>query len=342
MKKFYGFQHGVNLGGWLSQGTQDKEHLDSFITESDIERISKWGLDHVRLPIDYETVENEDGSEKLSGYSYIDNCIEWCRKYGLNMILDLHKTAGYVFDNPEYSSGFFSNPAMQERFIRLWIKLAERYSCNSDMLAFELLNEIVDNDISDKWNKLIKRCIRAIRDISPDVRIITGGTDYNAVTSLKNLDEPYDENIIYTFHCYEPLIFTHQAAYWVEGMTPDFSIAYPDTYELYAEKSSSVLGSRGEFMTDKRFGFSEIGTDFFEKFFREALETAEKRNVPLYCGEYGVINNAGADDTIRWYKDIRSIFEKYGIGRAAWNYKGKDYGITDVDENLRSEIIKLL
>jgi len=342
MKKFYGFQHGVNLGGWLSQGTQDKAHLDNFISEKDIARISEWGLDHIRLPIDYETVENEDGTEKISGYSYIDNCIEWCRKYGLNIILDLHKTAGYVFDNQKYSSGFFSDSTMQERFVNLWIKLAKRYSCHSDITAFELLNEIVDKNISEKWNLLIKRCIKAIREISADVKIITGGTDYNAVTSIKDLDEPYDENIIYTFHCYEPLIFTHQAAYWVEGMTPDFSISYPDSYELYAEKSLSVLGSRGDFMTDKRFGFCEIGKDFFEKFFREALEIAEKRNVSLYCGEYGVINNAGAEDTIRWYKDIHDIFEKYGIGRAAWNYKGKDYGIIDTEENLRSEIVKLL
>ena len=30
---------------------------------------------------------------------------------------------------------------------------------------------------------------------------------------------------------------------------------------------------------------------------------------------------------INWYKDIHSVFEKYGIGRAAWNYKEKDYGL---------------
>ena len=30
---------------------------------------------------------------------------------------------------------------------------------------------------------------------------------------------------------------------------------------------------------------------------------------------------------MNWYKDIHSVFEKYGIGRAAWNYKEKDYGL---------------
>lgn len=40
MKKFVGFERGVNLGGWLSQGTYDKKHLDSFISEDDFRIIS--------------------------------------------------------------------------------------------------------------------------------------------------------------------------------------------------------------------------------------------------------------------------------------------------------------
>ena len=54
MKKFDGYKAGVNLGGWISQFRQaKKEHFDSFITEEDIKQIASWGMDHVRLPIDY-------------------------------------------------------------------------------------------------------------------------------------------------------------------------------------------------------------------------------------------------------------------------------------------------
>ena len=50
MRKFEGFQRGVNLGGWVSQCvSRDKEHFDTFITKKDIEQIAGWGLDHVRL-----------------------------------------------------------------------------------------------------------------------------------------------------------------------------------------------------------------------------------------------------------------------------------------------------
>ena len=33
MRRLEGYQKGVNLGGWLSQGSLTKEHLDTFMTE---------------------------------------------------------------------------------------------------------------------------------------------------------------------------------------------------------------------------------------------------------------------------------------------------------------------
>ena len=31
MREFTGYKHGVNLGGWLSQSSYEKEHLERFI-----------------------------------------------------------------------------------------------------------------------------------------------------------------------------------------------------------------------------------------------------------------------------------------------------------------------
>ena len=60
MKQFPGFSHGINLGGWLSQCDHTKERYESFITESDIETIKGWGLDHIRVPVDYDLVEEKE------------------------------------------------------------------------------------------------------------------------------------------------------------------------------------------------------------------------------------------------------------------------------------------
>ena len=159
MRKFEGFEKGINLGGWLSQNTLTKEHMDSFIKESDIEKIASMGVDHIRLPIDYSVIETEDCEDIESGYTYIDNCYSWCRKYGLNMILDLHKAAGYIFDDSDNCKDFFLDAKLKQRFINLWIKLAKRYGKLSDNMAFEILNEVVDPDVKDIWNDIAEETI---------------------------------------------------------------------------------------------------------------------------------------------------------------------------------------
>lgn len=343
MKKLEGYTRGINLGGWLSQGREDKEHLDTFIVKKDLETIASWKTDHVRLPVDYNIIETPDGKELSSGCGYIDSCIDWCRELGLNMILDLHKTAGYTFDNQKESADFFSSTELQDRFIALWDKLSKRYAKYSDMIIFELLNEVVDPNVADKWNEIADRCIRTIRKNAPDTKIIVGGVEYNSLTTVSKLAPPADDNIIYTFHCYDPLVFTHQSAYWVESMPEDFHIQYPAPLDFYVKESLRVLEDRSGFLLDERFGFTEIGTDFFERLFKEAIETAEERNVALYCGEYGVIDRTSPEDALRWYRDINSIFKKYGIGRAAWTYKSLDFGLTDSHyDGIRDELIKLL
>ncbi|MBR4224855.1 MAG: glycosyl hydrolase family 5, partial [Oscillospiraceae bacterium] len=63
----------------------------------------------------------------------------------------------------------------------------------------------------------------------------------------------------------------------------------------------------------------------------------------LYCGEYGVIDVVAPEEALKWFKVINKVFEKYDIGRAAWNYRGKDFGIADARmDGVRDELIKYL
>lgn len=320
MKKFEGYMRGINLGGWLSQCSEYSEkHYSSFITESDIKTISEWGLDHVRLPVDCNVIEDEDGLPLENGYKHIDDCINWCEKYGLNVILDLHKTKGFAFDNKPEDNVMFESPELQERFISLWINIASRYGKKSN-ITFELLNEVGDKD-SSRWNALVSKAITEIRHYAPDTKIIIGGIQWNSVHTLALLDVPDDKNIVYNFHFYEPFIFTHQLAPW-QPLLIDKTIRYPGSMEEY-RKVSQEIGCFGSGL----YGAEIMGAEFMDKLIAEAVEAAEKANVPLYCGEYGVIDRADISDTALWFEDIHSVFEKYGIARAAWTYKGIDFGI---------------
>ncbi len=294
----------------------------------------------MRLPIDYELVRAENGSFIEEGFAYIDRCFEWCGKYGLNMILDLHKTAGFTFD--EAVDDFFRNPVLQDSFVSLWDELARRYGMYDNRLSFELLNEVVDENVADIWNGIIKRTIPVIRKHAPAIKIIVGGVRNNSVYWVSKLDIPYDENVVYTYHFYEPLIFTHQSAYWVDKMPADFSTEYPNEINVFIRETEEFLPDENREIYNS-IQAEKTDKSFFRAAFADALRAAGERNVALYCGEYGVIDKTSPTSALNWYSDINSVFVEYGISRAAWNYKGKDFGITDEHySEILDKLIKLL
>ena len=230
MRSFTGYEHGINLGGWLSQCDHSQERYETFITEKDIEIIGGWGLDHVRVPVDYELVETKSGEYIESGFEFVQKAYDWCRKYNLNMILDLHKSFGYSFDDGHNEHGFFENEEYQERFYRLWEEFAKRFGKYYEHMTFELLNEVTKKEYCDLWNNISTKCIEKIRKYAPEIKIIIGGYYNNSIQALPDLAMPVDENIVYTFHCYEPLIFTHQGAQWTAGMDANFRMPLSVSY----------------------------------------------------------------------------------------------------------------
>ena len=332
---------GMNIGGYLSQCIHTPEHYMTFIVEDDIKKISEWGFDHVRLPVDYEVIEDEIGNAKVDGYKIIDKIVSWCKTYNLNIIIDLHKAFGYDFNNAGNISenNLFHSKSLQNRFISLWKTIAKAYgNCNN--VAFELLNEVVEDENADAWNSLIEKTVNAIREIAPESPIIYGGIQWNSAQTMKFLKKPKHNNIIFTFHFYEPLLFTHQKAYWVKTINKTKDIFYPDDMELY-KAESALIGAQGQPTVNS--DVQTMGAEFMEKIILDAIKTAKEYGVELYCGEFGVIDRAPEKDTVRWFKDISSIFKKHHIGFSLWTYKNKDFGITNEHyDNVRDEILKTL
>ena len=317
MLKEKGFYKGINFGGWLSQCDYSEEHMNNFIKDEDYAVAASWGADHIRIPFDYNILENNDGSFNENGFARIDKAGENCRKNGLNIVLDLHKTAGFSFDYySESESGFFDSAEYQERFYRLWEEMARRYGKMSENVVFELLNEVTDIEFMDSWNRIVRECIKRIRAYAPDTMILVGSCHNNSADMVYLLDEPYDDKVIYNMHCYEPLKFTHQGAYWTNDIVQS---------ERYTCDEMNIT------------------PELFEKLFSTAIEKAKKYNTELYCGEYGVIDVVSPEETLKWYQTINSVFEKYGISRSAWSYKAMDFGLSDSRlDPVRDELFKVI
>ncbi|MCQ2416744.1 MAG: glycoside hydrolase family 5 protein [Oscillospiraceae bacterium] len=316
MLKSLNIHKGVNLGGWLSQCDYTKEHLDTFITEQDFAEIAGLGFDHIRIPVDFNLFQNNDGTLIEDGFSRLDNAFALSEKYNMRVILDLHKTAGFSFDSGENESGFFDNEKYQNMFYQLWEAFAKRYGSRPGQIVFELLNEVTDAEFIDAWNRIADICIARIRVYAPDTIILVGSYFNNSVKTVPALNPPKDAKVMYNFHCYEPLVFTHQGATWAAEINPD-----------------------------DRMPFSESGTtvEYFTEMFAAALEKAKAENTSLYCGEYGIIQYISPEDTVAWFKVIHAVFEQYDIPRAVWTWKGMHFGIADTRlDAVRDELLRYL
>jgi aryl-phospho-beta-D-glucosidase BglC (GH1 family) len=205
---------------------------------------------------------------------------------------------------------------LQERFFRLWEEIARRYGSMSDRVIFELLNEVTDASFIDIWNRISAQCIRRIRAIAADTLILLGSYHNNSAPAVKDLAAPADAKVLYNFHCYDPIEYTHQGAYWVD----------------FLDKAARVP-----------FDESSVTEETFEKLFAPALETAAKYGMGLYCGEYGVIDIVPPEDAVKWFRVINKVFEKYGIARSVWSYRAMDFGISDERwDTVRDELLKVL
>lgn len=79
-----------------STGETLEEHYASFVTEDTFKDIQAAGIDHVRIAFSYWAVQVYDEDPYLfrTSWRYLLRSIEWARKYGLRINLDLHGIPG--------------------------------------------------------------------------------------------------------------------------------------------------------------------------------------------------------------------------------------------------------
>jgi endoglucanase len=317
---------GTNLGHWLSQSQSRGDARAAFITERDIKLIDSLGFDHVRLPIDEVQMWDEKENRNQDAFALMLNCLEWSRKAGLRVIIDLHILRSHYFNAQE--KPLWTKPEEQDKFIRLWKDLSScLHTYPTSMVAYEPMNEPVADD-PDQWNKLLERTIDSIRKWEPKRVIVCGSNMWQSAATFDKLKIPAnDTNIVLSFHFYEPMPLTHYQASWTEFKDFKGEVHYPGQIVANAKES--------------RF-MKVYNRDTLEYMMRKPIHLADSLKLPLYCGEFGVYKEFWPEAKLAWYSDMVSIFRQHNIAYANWNYKSDAFGL--VDENMKQlvPVIKIM
>ncbi|KAJ2631097.1 hypothetical protein GGF44_003998, partial [Coemansia sp. RSA 1694] len=138
-----------------------RKHWESWVTESEIQRLAFAGLTHLRIPIGHwEFVDSDEGFVR-GGLPYFKRLVYWANKHGLKVIPDMHTAPGSQngFDNSGSTSGinWTKDPrsvSLSKRALQMMLKyIASDPVILATVDAVDLLNEpFIDSlDFAQLW-----------------------------------------------------------------------------------------------------------------------------------------------------------------------------------------------
>jgi len=242
------------------------------------------GVKAVRLNLfPFETMS--DPAQSRMWRSALRDLVSYGNGIGLHVIIDLHE------------SNMCSREAEEcvAELRRFWQQTASDFSASRYDVSYEILNE-PKGAIASRWSALFPQIIKIIRASDRSHSIIVGGKGYSTIWDLPRSD-PSLKNVIYTFHYYNPMGFTHQGADWLK--------AYP----ALAAKRNVGWGSyadRQKLRNDLR-----------------SLDGWLLRNrAELFMGEFGVFKRAPAPDRELWTRELISAADARNVSWCIFDYEG--------------------
>jgi len=224
---------GVGLGNWLNlehfmfglPGTDSqirqailesygKEKYNQFwdkyysvyIQEKDIAYVRDCEMNHVRIAVNYKLFYT-DSFEKSVAIREIDRVLEYCKKYSIWAIIDLHAVPGgqnpdWHSDNESGKDSFWQDEKAKASIIELWEKIANYYKDESTIGGYDLINEpcYFEKETDSLLIDFFRKCTSAIRSVDKKHIIFYSGNVYSRDFTM--FTENLDENCSYTFHLY--------------------------------------------------------------------------------------------------------------------------------------------
>lgn len=345
----FSIQKGINLSHWLSQvfGWSPRAQ---YITENDILYIKQAGFDHVRLPIDEEQLWHQDFSKNVEAFADMHTCITWCLKHDLRVVVDMHILRSHHFNNAnnEGAMTLWESPQEQDHMMDLWSVLsAELRHYSVEHVAYEFMNEPVAPK-HHYWNQLVARGHAVLRELESKRTLIFGPNLWQIPQFFESFEIPSgDQNIILSFHTYDPLPFTHYKAPWMPLGRYTGPVQYPGT-TVPDEYLQDFVDANGNSLIAKIAAENRVFTkESMLTVIKPALKFAEKTGLRLYCNEFGCLPSVTRSQRLQYYTDIIDVLQSHNIAYASWDYKG-DFGIREWNKenytngNNDTDLVKIL
>lgn len=299
---------GINVS-WLEQTWNSGGLYHKKLNQEDFNLLASAGIRTIRLPVAFERFYlSGNDEEKNAIISNIDNVLKLCQRFAFKLILVNH-------------SGRLQNQSLnedEERLKMLWAMLEKKYRhVSSSLLYFELFNEPTLEDA--KWLPIAASVTKLIHQSSPKRTLIIGASNYNSIYELSRISPLLDKNIIYTFHFYEPFIFTHQGATWIGKQVTTTGIPFPYAADKMPKLNTEAKGTAGE---KNYLNYANEGKKGAVHDKLMIIKNWSKKNgVPILCSEYGVYRkHASFISVCNYLSIVKNELQSLAIPGIIWDY----------------------
>jgi endoglucanase len=349
-------QRGLNVDFWMDWGAgvtpPAVADWTGRVPDGVLKTLHDDGFDTLRMPIDpAPLLAMGAGDMQARAIDQIATAVTTLQDAGFNVIVDLH---AYPRKQDHFGvEEITENPTVTALHLALTGAVARRLrDFDPARTAIEVLNEptlrcdgVVDA-ITPPWEDQLLALHNAARKGAPGLPIILSGACWGGIEGLEAIDPALiaDDNVIWSFHSYDPFIFTHQTANWTDGTARYFAdIPYPPTLidDLHAAELVTQAAIRahddpaGPGPDPYNFAWDMMAyrDDFLpvDDGTRRAAAWADAHHIArnrLIMGEFGA--KSARDDGTPFDRDSNARFlaakrtaaESQGIGWALWPFAG--------------------
>jgi endoglucanase len=274
--------------------------------EKNIRDLAAWGANHIRWQLNWVPMKPaEQWAKDLDRYDrwlaealeHADKAVDACEKYGIAMLLDLHCPPGGRGDGGVCR--MFTDKRYQQKFLDVWKLLAKRYKGRKIIYAYDLINEPVDVRVHPgrllAWRELATEAIKQIRQIDPGKSIVFEPGPWGSCQGFDEMTPLDVDGVIYSFHMYQPHMFTHQFK-----TTKEFpkGVEYPGVIRGVKWNKARLRAAM-----------------------QPAIDFQREFNVHIYVGEFSAIRWAPNESAHRYTRDLIELFEAAGWDWAYHAYR---------------------